>query len=201
MTVILGDYAAGPNVYTPGAYYNQIGSAFTVPETGVLTRLGALLSNALGVATARLCVWDASSGALLAQSGTFTVDWGTWPPCGRFEMDISPLSVTAGQAVVLGFWATSDGTWPTSIECETSGAMRLRMQGNGGPGSFASYATAAYTADAYAFLTPSAPTGVTVKVRRGGVWVDAPVRIRRGGAWVDATAVRIRRGGSWHDVS
>lgn len=41
---------------------------------------------------------------------------------------------------------------------------------------------------------------MTIKVFRGGVWVDAPIKLRRGGVWVDAP-VFVRRSGAWVRVN
>lgn len=39
----------------------------------------------------------------------------------------------------------------------------------------------------------------TVKVRRNGAWVEAPVLVRHGGAWVAVPAdrLKVRRNGAW----
>jgi hypothetical protein len=102
MTAILGNYNNGTNDYTPSWAQNQQGLIVYAPSAGYITRIGwwaYRFTNHHGV------VWNGSTGAILAQSAStlFAADG----LLHRFELDLtSPLYVTAGQTLMIGYWHT-----------------------------------------------------------------------------------------------
>ena len=87
----------------------QKGILVTAPAAGQITRLGGWLAGTSGSNTAGFAIWDQSTGALLAQTSTFsiTIDGGGPPYGARYEADlITPLSVTNGQNIIVGPFCT-----------------------------------------------------------------------------------------------
>lgn len=161
MSTIVGNYNKGG--YTGfWVTQGQQGTVFTIPSAGTLTRLGALLSASGGVnLSTKLCVWDASSGTLLGQTAAFNVPFNIVP--GRFEADLtSPVTVTAGQTVVIGDWFAYNGGF-SLVHSLSSGATRYK--GTGSPSAMTGYSTdSSYQMAAYAYLTPvAAPNKPTVE--------------------------------------
>jgi hypothetical protein len=155
MSVTIGKYNEGPNVWYPSATSNQQGSIFTIPSAGTISRLGAWLGPfSLSVPT-QLCIWDATTGALLGHSVSFNLTVGNWY---RYEYDLgSPVTVAAGQTVIIGVWWHIDGSNDTiTSRIESSGLAYFKNNvGSGGPTSFASHdGTVANTMDVYAYLAP-----------------------------------------------
>jgi hypothetical protein len=198
-----GNNAKGPDEWGAGVNYNEGGSPFTVPATGTITRLGLWLapntaSSPTEYLPTRLCIWNAS-GVLLGKTATFNVTVPDHYVAANYAADLTAgVAVTAGQTVYLGYWCQvlSDGCL-LNPRCQDSGTFYLKKAGNSAPGNLTLSGSVPNTIQAYAYLTPAT---AIVKIRRGGVWVNADVKVRRSGAWVTPTEVRVRRAGGWHDV-
>jgi hypothetical protein len=104
MTAILGNYNNGTNDYTPSWAQNQQGLIVYAPSAGYITRIGWWAYRFTNHHWAGV-VWNGSTGAILAQSAStlFAADG----LLHRFELDLtSPLYVTAGQTLMIGYWHT-----------------------------------------------------------------------------------------------
>jgi hypothetical protein len=148
--ILAGDSGNGPNGYAPATATNQCAGLYSAPASGYIHRLGARISND-SYAT-RLCLWNASSGVLLAQSGIFYPAAGP-RPYPQIEADITPTYVPAGLPILIGFWA-ANGSAETALQGGSgSGTLYRKNQGNGG--SLTSNSVA-FEMNAYGYLTPVA---------------------------------------------
>jgi hypothetical protein len=182
-----GNNARGPNVYGQASSLNQMGSPFTVPATGTITRLGQWLeifqsSTPTAYIPVRLCIWNAS-GTLLGQTASFNVPVNGSTGTNWAANLLAGVSVTAGQTVYLGFWynhSVGDAygvQFDLNPRCQNSGTLYLKAQGNSAPGNLTLSGPVGHTSQAYAFLTynsiPNKPTTESY-----GVVVSATPTIR-----------------------
>jgi hypothetical protein len=197
---ILG-YNGSPSAFwEPGVNWNQAGQPITAPSDGTIHRLGFWLGRDYYLAPARLALWDQATGALLAYSDQFGVT--QYSPPLRYEMEITPVQVSAGQVLLVGVWWPSDGEHQARYGWASGGSWAAKSV-SGITGISGDSAQSGHVSG-FAYLTPAAPppppppppSGGGVKVRRNGVWVAANVHVRRNGVWVDAN-VKVRRNGVW----
>jgi hypothetical protein len=192
--VQLGNNHTGPNWYAASPSITQFGSPFACPVAGNIHHIAARwMALSYPGSASRVVLWDGASGSILGQGGLIYPTYGTYP--GQvYEADITPVAVTAGQQVVIGFWYASKGD-PVQISepiIETTGTMWAKAAGSSAPGSMSGHGTVAYTMDAWALLTSAGG----IRVKRSGAWVPATLRIKRNGSWV-APAAYVRRSGAW----
>lgn len=116
-TVIIGNSGQLATIYLPGHALNQWGQGFQVPSNGWITRVGGWINGTSGyggqIENWTFAVWDHATGPVLAQSAlqieTFPYSWPTVKVYQREADLLTPLAVTAGQWIRLGWENVDDG--------------------------------------------------------------------------------------------
>jgi hypothetical protein len=178
---------------------NQCGSAVVMPANGRITDLGVYVSGDGASTSMILCLWD-STGALLAQTASFTCASGSHSVLGQawqVQNLVTPYQASSGVTYYIGFWR--DATKSSIFTVNSSGTFTSNTNLTGSPGALTlsnPFGTN-HSMGVYGDYTPA-----TIHVRRSGVWVVATgIKVRRSGAWVDATGVKVRRSGVWVDAT
>jgi hypothetical protein len=134
----------------------QKGILVTCPAAGQITRCGGWMAGTSGSNTAGFAIWDYATGALLAQTGTFSIaiDGGGPPYGARYEADlISPLSVTNGQDIIVGPFCTPGANgWEYPVNASGSGT-HYEKKVTPPPGSMSGYGSQPYLAGFYCIAT------------------------------------------------
>jgi len=142
---------------------NQLGMAFTMPETGDITSISCFFGGDGSAVNAKLCVWD-GSGTLLASTAQFSAASGSRSAGGQAWQTQSlgsALRVTSGATIYVGFWrdpagssvwsTASSGTWydrncTGGSVCAMTG---LTSHGSASIGAYATYTPVAATQQVY----------------------------------------------------
>lgn len=156
----------------PGAVYYDITynslqtGNYTIPADGTIGKLGGWFRGYLSGGDFALCVWDASSGDLLASTSKFTVTGASklYANVLKWEKPLAvPLEVTAGQTVRFG-WAC-DPAKAALFTVATGTHYRKDVTGTW-PGSMAGAASVTGDIAAYGIFTA---TDVSTNSRLGFV--------------------------------
>jgi hypothetical protein len=105
------------------------------------------------LAPVRLALWDAATGALLGYSEQFGVT--QYNPL-KYEMDIAPVTVAAGQQLLVGCWWPADGDHQARYGWASGGTWYAKSIGGIGSMSGASAQNNAHVG-AFAYFTETPP--------------------------------------------
>jgi hypothetical protein len=179
------------HAYASSTQPNQEAEDITLPAGRIrITRLGGWIGGWNDSPRCTLTVWDSTSGAVLAQTGQFSVtNFGDAAEgrVAKYVADLTtPLEADGGAILRVGFTRNRDDRHQVSTGMITpAGHMHGR---------------AAYPLGGFAEID-----GGYAENRRIGMWIEDYVTIRgawvyRGGAWLRAEAVYTYRGGAWVEV-
>lgn len=143
------------NFNTNQGSQNQIGSKFTMPETGLIKTLHVFVAGTGGTITGQLVLWN-SSGAILGQTGNITFASGSSSLNGQsFQVaDLqTPVLVSSGSVIYIGFWRNPSSS--ASYSWKNSGGIISPSPSAGtanvaSPGTLAIGSTATGQLSAYA---------------------------------------------------
>ncbi len=189
---------------------NHFAELLTMPADGNVTAVGFWAAGKDAACDAVACVW-AADGTLIAASAAFSMagralGGGAGYGGDDYFVNVDPINMASGTQFYAGFARDPAGqamlatggagthkhllsaTWPNNLYGASDHGVQM--------GAYAQYEAA----DPPPPPPPPPPSGASVKARRGGAWVSAPVWVRRNGAWVRATSVRMRRNGAWVNV-
>lgn len=190
---------------------NQAAMSFTMPEDGIITRLGQWIAGVSSSGTMRLCIWagDVMDGSnpVLAQTALITVASRSEAQgnTDRYEADLTtPLQLDDGDVFYCGFsynpakdyqldgdTAHTPGTHVHDQKATWPGAMDSVTTGNHGFGNFGM--------GSYVANYDEVSSGW---VYRSGVWTRATaIQVRRSSAWVDVNGIQVYRSGAWVDAT
>lgn len=175
---------------------NQIGSKFTMPETGLIQALHVYVSGNGGTITGQLVLWD-SSGNILGQTGNITFSSGTTGINGQAMQSASLLTsvhVASGAIIYIGFWRASASTanysWINSggIIAPNPGGTQANVAS---PGALAIGSTATGQLTAWAdyvkgglgYYNGTAWNKYALKRWNGSAWQRHPLKKWSGTAW------------------
>ena len=193
------------HAYSGTSQPNQEAEDIELPAQRIrIKRLGAWIGGWNDSPRVRLCIWNSSTGALLAQSAQFTVaNEGAAGPGNvtRYEADLeTPFDTpTAGMTVRVGFTRDRSDGHQVSTGSTTAGHFHGRAPYPAGifaeiDGGFAENRRIGLWIQDYELLA-------NAYVLRSGVWERATPKVYRSGVWQDADAVRVFRSGSWQDAN
>jgi hypothetical protein len=179
------------HAYGGSSQINQEAEDITLPAGRVrITRLGAWIGGWNDAPRCYLTVWSPTTGAVLAQSGQFTVanqGAAAEGKVAKYVADLAtPYEADGGAVLRIGFTRHRDDAHQVSTGAVT-GAGHEHGRG-------------AYPAGGFASID-----GGYAENRRIGAWIEDYVAIRggwiyRSGVWVRADAVYAYRSGSWAEV-
>src|SRR5258706_196084 len=139
----LGNSALGSGFFQFGInVQNAAWSVYTMPAGGgLITDITAYFDvETAGPATCFVCVWDGSTGALLASKSIASVPNGSNSAGGQASHTgtlATPIFVAGGATIAIGFWCPQ----ANGFVCTTSTAApnaQAGTQAGGGPGPPAS---------------------------------------------------------------
>lgn len=172
---------------------NQVGTSLqSMPATGTIYSVSCFFGGDGSAVNARLVIWD-SSGNILAQTATFSAPSGSRSSGGQSLQTqnlTSPLFLSSGSQVFLGFWRdpaggavwsfnTSSGAWNENTNTSGSPGPFTGLSSNGGQlQAFATYVTLAINTKLSGVMTPK-----PLAVKLSGSMIRKPVSVRVGGAW------------------
>lgn len=135
----------------------------TMPEAGTVTSVSCFVGGDGSAVTARFVIWRASDGAILAQTGSFSLGSGSRSSGGQAWVTQSlSLALAAGAQIYIGWWRDPAGGAVWSLL--TSGTYYRKTDNSGSPGAFTSPTTdGGGQLGAYATYTPT-PTSQEVYV-------------------------------------
>lgn len=173
-----------------------------MPERGRLVRVGVWAAGVNQTSTAYLCVWSASTGALLGESEPVTFGSQT-PATGHVSLYaadlIVPVDLDAADDFLAGFWRPK--TRSHQLTGRSSGAHFDKQDASrdsfAAPRNTGGHTFGNYSVGIHAYYDPfsgawTRRAGVTIRaddtfIRRGGVnAIPDRVAVRRAGGWVDA---------------
>lgn len=138
---------------------NEEATLVTMPEAGDISSVSCFVGgDPSTTVTARFVIWRASDGAILAQTGSFTLASGARSSGGQSWVTQSlSLHLAAGDQVYIGWWRAPSGGAVWSLL--TSGTYYRKTDTSGSPGSFTSPSSdSGGQLGAYATYTPTATT-------------------------------------------
>jgi hypothetical protein len=182
----LGQYSKLLTIFQAGYTYNEHAGILAVPSPGRITRLGGWYKMSIdpnhgapypapASVRARLVVWDATSGAVLAQSADIWIAYDVDYTPLRYEADLTaPLTVVAGNYKV-GVWHLTNAA-AIHLSCASGGTFYSKAAGGSAPSSISGAGTDAYHLAVYAYFSPNVapdkPLATQVWDSQLGAWVD-----------------------------
>lgn len=172
----------------------QAWSTYTMPTPGGwITQLHAYFDAEVASGNGKLVLWD-GSGNVITSVAVNSIPVGSNSNGGQawhHAVLATPVYVKGGVTISIGFWMPgASGFVISSLPSGTSSWNGVGFTGPGNQGGSGSTGIAAI--GSFADYTPN-----KVKIRRSGVWNEAPKSIRRTGANVQGPARWLRRTGAW----
>lgn len=160
---------------------------------GLITDVHAYWDAESAPGTGYVCIWNASSGALMASAsvGTVGVSGNGWGAQHWHSATLgTPLWVAGGVGIAIGFWMPQTSGLTASVE--TGGSSFSGTQA-GSPGTASGPATGVGALGAYADYLP-----LSAHILRGGVWTQCSgVDVLRSSAWGSLQELEIERSSAW----
>lgn len=175
---------------------NQIGSQFSMPETGLIQTLHVYVSGNGGTITGQLVLWD-SSGNILGQTGNITFSSGSTGINGQALQSadlLTPVVVSSGATIYIGFWRASASTanysWinsggiispnPSASTANVASPGTLAI-GSTGTGQLTAYAD--YVKGGLGYYSGTAWVKHPLNRWNGSAWQRHPLKKWSGTAW------------------
>lgn len=181
---------------------NVVASKFTMADIGTITSLSVYMDGDTASATTVLGLWDGSTGALLAQTNSFSAPQGAESVGGQAwhtaNLTVPFFNNTPGRTFWIGFWrnASQSAVWSVTASGHFSA-----LTDTGAIGSFAGATqdtTWGFVAGQIGAFATYTPGGVLVE-NASFVGVSA-IKAWNGSAWVNVTAVKIWDGSAWQQI-
>jgi len=149
----------------------------TMPAEGDITSISCYFGGDGATVQAKLCIWDAATGLLLAATPAFTASAGSRAVGGQAwqTQDLSsPLHLPAGKQIYIGWWRAPSGSAVFSTN-NTSGNNKHKTDTSGSPGSLSGALNDTGVIGAYATYTAAPPpSGSRVWVTATAIKISYP---------------------------
>lgn len=158
-------------------YENQIASdLITMPESGVIQRVGVYVGGRGGAISGYVCVWDASGNLIRQVAVTFPAGSDATGGQSWTEVAIDPITAQAGFQYRVGWWRDPSGS---AVWSYGGSGSHWHLTATSGPTSFGGTQDSGGRIGAYLVYT----AGSGVKRWDGSRWVKHPVKRWDGTAW------------------